>query len=73
MIASALGIYERKEYARKCTVKTVKDKDIVINFFNTNHIQGAVSRYELALGFIKEKSFCKFVYLVNSSLEEMEI
>lgn len=53
MIASALGIYERKEYARKCIVKPVRDKHTVINFFNTNHIQGAVNKYELALGLYK--------------------
>lgn len=39
MIASRLGIYERKIFARKCEIKTV-DKDICKKFFNANHLQG---------------------------------
>lgn len=53
MIASALGIYERKEYARKCEVREIKDRKTVIAFFNANHIQGAVTKYSLALGLYK--------------------
>lgn len=50
MIASALGIYERKIYARNCEVKEVTDKECVKKLFNENHIQGAVNRYTLCLG-----------------------
>ena len=54
MIASALGIYERKEYARNCEVKEVTNKKVVIDFFNKNHIQGAVHNYSLCLGLYKD-------------------
>ena len=54
MIASALGIYERKEFARYCEVKEVTDKKVVIDFFNENHIQGAVHNYSLCLGLYKD-------------------
>lgn len=53
MIASALGIYERKEYARKCEVREVKDRKTVIDFFDQNHIQGAVHKFSLCLGLYK--------------------
>lgn len=54
MVASALGIYERKEFARNCEVKEVTDKKVVIDFFNENHIQGAVHNYSLCLGLYKD-------------------
>lgn len=50
IIASALGIYERKIYARKCEVKEVTDKEAVRKIFNENHLQGAISKYQKALG-----------------------
>jgi len=53
MIASALGVYERKEYARKCEVRKVKDRKTVIDFFDQNHIQGAVHKFSLCLGLYK--------------------
>lgn len=53
MIASALGIYIRKEFARKLEVKEVTNKNTVIKFFNANHIQGAVYKYSLCLGLYK--------------------
>ena len=53
MIASALGIYERKEFARKCEVKEVTDRKTVIDFFEQNHIQGAVYKFSLCLGLYK--------------------
>jgi hypothetical protein len=53
MISSALGVYERKEYARKCTVRNITDRQVVVDFFDRNHIQGAVHKFELALGLYK--------------------
>lgn len=53
MIASALGVYERKEYARKCEVREVKDRKTIIDFFDQNHIQGAVHKFSLCLGLYK--------------------
>lgn len=53
MILSALGEYERKEYARNCDVREVTDRKTVIDFFNDNHIQGAVLKYSLCLGLYK--------------------
>ena len=38
MIASALGVYERKEFARKCEVREVTDRKTVIDFFEQNLI-----------------------------------
>ena len=53
MIASALGVYERKEFARKCEVREVTDRKTVIDFFEQNHIQGAVHKFSLCLGLYK--------------------
>lgn len=53
MIASALGVYERKEFARKCEVREVTDRNTVIDFFEQNHIQGAVHKFSLCLGLYK--------------------
>lgn len=50
LIKSALGVYERKIYARNCQVREVTDKETVKNLFDENHVQGAVNRYELCLG-----------------------
>lgn len=50
MIASALGVYDRKIFARNCTVKEVKNKKVVEKLFNENHLQGTVSKYEKAIG-----------------------
>lgn len=50
MIRSALGIYSRKIPARKCTVREVTDRQVVRDFFDSNHIQGAVYRHSLCLG-----------------------
>lgn len=50
MIASALGVYERKIYARNCEIREVTDKEAVKKLFDENHVQGAVNRYELCLG-----------------------
>ena len=61
MIASALGIYERKEYARKCEVKEITDKKTVIDFFNENHIQGAVYKFSLCLGLYKDNELLQAV------------
>lgn len=61
MIASALGIYERKEFARKCEVREIKDKKTAIDFFNNNHIQGAVSKFSLALGLYKGEELLQAV------------
>lgn len=40
MIASRLGVYERKIYARKCKCKIIDDKRLARNFLNENHLQG---------------------------------
>lgn len=61
MIASALGIYKRKEYARNCEVKEVTNKKTVIDFFNENHIQGAVHNYSLCLGLYKDNELLQAV------------
>lgn len=61
MIASALGVYERKEYARNCLVRTIEDRKTVIDFFNENHIQGAVHKYTLCLGLYKGEELLQAV------------
>lgn len=61
MIASALGVYERKEYARKCEVREVKDRKTVIDFFDENHIQGAVHKFSLCLGLYKDNELLQAV------------
>lgn len=49
IIASKLGIYKRKIFARKCIIKEV-DKLTKEKFLNENHIQGnCVSKYNLGL------------------------
>ena len=50
MIASALGVYKRKIYARNCELKEVKDKKAVADLFNENHLQGTVKKYSKVLG-----------------------
>lgn len=61
MILSALGIYERKEYARNCEVREVKDRNTVMDFFDNNHIQGAVGKYSLCLGLYKGEELLQAV------------
>ena len=61
MIASALGVYERKEYARKCQVREITEKKTVIDFFNKNHIQGAVYKFSLCLGLYKDNELLQAV------------
>lgn len=54
IIASALGIYNQKIYARNCIVKEVLSKDAK-QFLETNHIQGSVSSsYNLGLYYNNE-------------------
>lgn len=49
IIASALGVYREKVYARKCTCREISQSDYE-NFLNKNHIQGAVqSKIRLGL------------------------
>lgn len=49
IIASALGIYDKKLYARNCNIKEVSLNDS-IQFLEENHIQGSVkSEYQLGL------------------------
>lgn len=40
MIASRLGIYKRKIFARKCECQIINDKLWMKSFFNENHLQG---------------------------------
>lgn len=61
MIASALGVYERREYARKLEVKEVTDRNTVISFFDENHVQGAVHKYSLCLGLYKDDELLQAV------------
>lgn len=63
MIASALGVYERKEFARNCEVREVTDRKTVIDFFDANHIQGAVHKYSLCLGLYKGDELLQAVVL----------
>ena len=65
MIASALGVYERKEYARKCEVREIKDRKTVIDFFDQNHIQGAVHKFSLCLGLYKDDELLQAVVFGN--------
>ena len=54
IIASALGIYENRIYARKCDVKLV-DNSEAKDFLDSNHIQGYVSaKYNLGLYYHNE-------------------
>lgn len=50
MISSALGIYERKIYARKCDVREVTDRTAVKDMLNGNHLQGDCGRFSKAMG-----------------------
>jgi len=50
MIASALGVYKRKIFARKCEMREVTDKEVVKKLFNENHLQGTVAKYSKVLG-----------------------
>jgi putative hef-like homing endonuclease len=54
IISYALGIYERKIYARNCEVKEVSSKEVK-EFLNVNHLQGYVSSsYRIGLYFNDE-------------------
>ena len=54
IISSALGIYERKIYARNCKVKEVSSKEVK-EFLEENHLQGYVSSsYQIGLYFNDE-------------------
>lgn len=61
MIASALGIYVRREYARNLKVKEVTDKKVAVDFFEANHIQGAVHKFSLCLGLFKGEELLQAV------------
>lgn len=50
MISSALGVYERKIYARKCDVREVTDRTAVKDMLNGNHLQGDCGRFSRAMG-----------------------
>ena len=54
IIASALGVYQEKIYARKCTCREISQNDYE-DFLNRNHIQGAVqSKVRLGLFYNEE-------------------
>lgn len=47
LISSALGIYEKRIFARKCEVRTTKSSDIRA-FLEENHMQGYVGSSDIA-------------------------
>lgn len=54
LIKSALGIYDKRVYARTCKVKLVSSTDAT-NFLSANHLQGAInSTYRLGLYYDEE-------------------
>ena len=54
IIASALGIYQKKIYARKCNWKAV-DNNVAKLFLEQNHIQGAINaKYNFGLYYNNE-------------------
>ena len=42
IISSALGVYERKIYARKCSIREITSKEYK-DFLDINHIQGSIN------------------------------
>lgn len=55
MIASALGIYKRRIFARKCEVREVINKEEITRLFNENHLQGTVNKYKKVVGLYYEE------------------
>lgn len=54
LIKSALGLYDKRVYARDCKVKLVSSTDAT-NFLSANHLQGAInSTYRLGLYYDEE-------------------
>lgn len=49
ILLSAIGIYERKVFARKCIVKEI-DKKIANSFLDENHLNGSVKTAQKAFG-----------------------
>ena len=49
ILLSAIGVYERKVFARKCIVKEI-DKKIANSFLDENHLNGSVKTAQKAFG-----------------------
>ena len=51
ILLNKLGIYQQKIYARQCNFQEIKDKLVIREFLNENHLQGAVN-FEKAFGLL---------------------
>ena len=71
IIASALGIYKKKIYARKCTIRAVPQPEYK-KFLNNNHIQG-YTKADLMYGLYYEDALVQAVGITRSSHKNGEI
>ena len=73
IIASSLGIYERKIFARKCDFRKISTKDYR-DFVNENHIQGySNAKYKFGLFYNNELVQCIGISKSRFCKNEMEL
>lgn len=66
MIKSALGIYDRKIYARKCEFKEIFDKQQIYQILENNHIQGRCN-FNRAFGLFYDSELVQCMTFLNHS------
>lgn len=70
IIASALGIYQQRVYARKCEVSSV-DNETAKYFLNENHIQGNINGK--SLGLFYQNELVQIITYGNSRFKKNEL
>ncbi len=64
MIKSRLGIYERKIFARKCTVKKISNSMAKL-FFDENHLQGYAKTSDVHIGLFYNDELVQAISITN--------
>lgn len=77
MIASALGVYKHKYFARKCAVMRISS-DVALDFIQKNHIQETAQKLKLAYGLYYEGRLLQVVtvrpnFAQRTSNKDMEL
>lgn len=71
IISSALGIYQKKIYARKCEIREI-EQETYKNFLNSNHIQG-YTKADYRYGLFYEGNLVQSMGISRSSHKQGEI
>lgn len=69
MIASRLGIYSEKIFARKCEIKEI-DKYKAESFLNENHLQGFTSTSNIHLGLFYNDELVQMISITNKGFHD---